>query len=67
MEQLRDCPFCGHEVMAVQGWNRIEPSFNGWFVLCNFCDLLFGFDTDYGGRWETKEQVTKAWNTRKGE
>ena len=65
--KLKPCPFCGSEAVSVQ---EIDPSYydplrnHPCTVVCDECDLLFGFDADYGGRFDTKAEAIKAWNRR---
>lgn len=28
------------------------------------CDLLFGYDVDYGGEFDSQEEAVEAWNQR---
>lgn len=48
------CKECGDE-----GFYRFDGD-----ILCENCDLLFGYDMDYGGTFDTKEEAAKAWNRR---
>ena len=68
-EKLKPCPFCGGEVYIAQIVPRLyRPLRNHPFsVVCNSCDLYFGFDEDYGGVFETKADAIDAWNKRYGD
>ncbi len=63
---LKPCPFCGGRAHI---W-KVEPRLhrpsrnNDYCVVCNECDLLFGFDEDYGGIFDTEQEATEAWNRR---
>ena len=64
-KELKPCPFCGGKVSITnQITSRLytkEPTF---CVYCWTCDLLFGFDIDYGGQFATPEEAIEVWNTR---
>lgn len=64
--KLMPCPFCGCEVQIVEfGHKLYRPVMNHPLcVYCADCELLFGYDVDYGGIFDTKEEATKAWNRR---
>lgn len=66
MDKLKPCPFCGGEAEIVNYEPRLHrPSRNHpYSVYCPGCDLLFGWDEDYGGEFDTKKEATEAWNTR---
>lgn len=67
MEKLKPCPFCGRTPVVVQ----IEPCLHRrltdkrlYTVCCPSCNLLFGWDTDYGGEFKTEDEAIAAWNQR---
>ena len=64
--ELKPCPFCGGEACVCKISPRLyRPSRNHEYtVVCYGCDLLFGFDEDYGGEFDTEEQAIDAWNRR---
>jgi len=64
--KLKPCPFCGGTVSIQLIDPRLyRPSMNHPFaVVCYACDLLFGYDEDYGGRFDTENEAIKAWNRR---
>ena len=51
MEQLKKCPFCGGEVVTVEG-----AKCN--YVICNICG-------SESALYDTREEAITAWNTRK--
>lgn len=63
---LLPCPFCGGIVDITAFDPRLlRPSCNHVYcVVCWDCDMLFGWDIDYGGRFDTEEEARLAWNTR---
>lgn len=63
---LLGCPFCGGEVRIVNYDPRLyRPSRNHTYaIVCYECDIMFGWDVDYGGRFDTEEEARLAWNTR---
>ena len=66
MSELKQCPFCGETVSIQLIYPRLyEPSMNHPFaVVCYGCDLLFGYDVDYGGRFDSEAEAIEAWNRR---
>lgn len=64
--ELKPCPFCGQPVTIAQIAPRLlHPSRNHrYHIECPGCQLLFGWDTDYGGQFDTGEEAAKAWNRR---
>ena len=68
--KLKPCPFCGGEADLVKG---VEPrSFHPqakeyYIVQCNNCNLMFGFDLDYGGIFWDEKSAIEAWNNRSEE
>ena len=60
------CPFCGGEVNIVVYDPRLyRPSRNHTYAIaCYECDIMFGWDIDYGGRFDTEDEARLAWNTR---
>ena len=66
-DKLKPCPFCGREAILVKNEHpRLHrPSRNGQYhVACYECDLMMGYDEDYGGQFDTKEEAIEAWNRR---
>ena len=66
-EELKPCPFCGGEVSLVKNESpRLHrPARNGnYYIECGECALLFGYDEDYGGQFDTEKEATEAWNHR---
>lgn len=63
---LLPCPFCGGEVSIVAYDPRLyRPAMNHTYAIeCCECGIMFGWDVDYGGRFDTEEQARLAWNTR---
>lgn len=63
---LVPCPFCGGEAEVVAyGPRLLRPSRNHVYsVSCNECEMMFGWDVDYGGRYDTEYEAMLAWNTR---
>ena len=63
---LLPCPFCRGEVSIVNYDPRLyRPSRNHTYaIVCSECDIMFGWDIDYGGRFDTEEEARLAWNTR---
>lgn len=61
--KLKPCPFCGSNVLIENFEPRLyRPSRN--HLYCGNCDLLFGYNEDYGGKFDTKEEAANAWNRR---
>lgn len=61
------CPICGSLVSFVENEapRLCRPVKNHpIYIRCNSCDLLFGYDIDYGGEFDTKEEAAAAWNRR---
>ena len=63
---LVPCPFCGGSPDVVAYDPRLlRPSRNHVYsVSCNECEMMFGWDIDYGGRYDTEYEAMLAWNTR---
>lgn len=63
---LLGCPFCGGDPEIVTYDPRLlRPSRNHVYsVSCNECEMMFGWDIDYGGRFDTEDEARLAWNTR---
>lgn len=65
--ELKPCPFCGGKASL---FPNDEPrlhrhSRNGKYAVCCWdCDMLFGYDIDYGGQFDTEEEAVQAWNMR---
>ncbi len=65
--KLKPCPFCGGKAISVK---NIEPRLyrpvrnHPYAVICWECDLFFGYDEDYGGRFDTENDAIEAWNRR---
>ena len=65
MEQLKPCPFCGGPANFSNGYPRLyRPEHNKVAVECPECGLVFGWDCDYGGTFETEADAATAWNRR---
>lgn len=66
MDKLKPCPFCGGEATIAQFEPRLHRPISNhpYAVYCPNCDLLFGWDTDYGGEFDTVEEAIAAWNRR---
>ena len=66
MRQLKPCPFCGGKAYIWEDTGRIHrPYWTGKYsVVCYECDVLFGYDVDYGGCFDSKEDALNAWNRR---
>ena len=66
MEKLKPCPFCGGEAHIAEYEPRLyHPVMNHpYSVWCSECELAFGWDSDYGGCFDTKDEAAKAWNRR---
>lgn len=65
--ELKRCPFCGGEAAIVENESPrlYRPVRNHpYYVCCYECDLLFGYDVDYGGEFDKKEDAVEAWNER---
>ena len=65
-EGLKPCPFCG-SIPVIEGIvpRLHRPSRNHpYSVVCYGCDLLFGYDEDYGGIFDSYEEAANAWNRR---
>ena len=66
-EELKPCPFCGSAAILVENKNPPlhRPSRNGaYHVACYNCDVMMGYDVDYGGQFDSKEEAITAWNQR---
>ena len=63
-EELNPCPWCKGNVYTSKAIHQClpRPSRNGWHVGCDQCALLFGFDVDYAGIYETEQDAIRAWN-----
>lgn len=63
---LVPCPFCGGDADVVAYDPRLlRPSRNHVYsVSCNECEMMFGWDIDYGGRYDTEYEAMLSWNTR---
>ena len=57
---LKPCPFCKAEdpVVMVRG---VE---DGYCVVCSECYLMFGYEEDYGGLFDSPDEAIEAWNRR---
>ncbi|MEZ3438629.1 MAG: Lar family restriction alleviation protein [Oscillospiraceae bacterium] len=64
--KLNPFPFCGSDVLIENVGPRLfRPSRNHpYCVYCENCDLLFWYDEDYGGTFDTKEEAAETWNRR---
>lgn len=70
MDKLKPCPFCGGRVAIAENTapRLYRPVKNHpYYICCYSCDLLFGYDVDYGGEFDSKEEAAEAWNRRTGE
>ena len=68
--ELKPGPFCGGHAMLCQVTEprTHRPSrYHPYCVICAACDLFFGYDEDYGGRFDTEQEAIEAWNRRGGE
>lgn len=65
-KELLPCQFCGGGANVVAYDPRLlRPSRNHVYsVSCNECEMMFGWDIDYGGRYDTEYEAMLAWNTR---
>ena len=63
---LLPCPCCeGEAEVVAYGPRLLRPSRNHVYsVSCNECEMMFGWDVDYGGRYDTEYEVMLAWNSR---
>lgn len=63
---LLPCPFCGGDAdVVVYDPRLLRPSRNHVYsVFCNECEMMFGWDIDYGGIYDTEYEAMFAWNTR---
>lgn len=63
---MKPCPFCGEQPVVEKYEPRLHrPVMNHTYcVVCYECDLMFGWDIDYGGRFDTEEEAIEAWNKR---
>jgi Lar family restriction alleviation protein len=65
MSELLPCPFCGGPANLSDGYPRLyRPGYNKVAVECPECGLVFGWDCDYGGCFETTEEAAAEWNRR---
>ena len=67
MIDLIQCPFCGGEpqLCKCETPRLYRPIMNHpYYIACYSCNLLFGYDEDYGGIFDTEEEAIEAWNTR---
>ena len=64
-EGLKPCPFCGGKAGIWAPTPRISRYREYIFcIVCQNCDLMFGYDEDYGGIFETDQEAIEAWNRR---
>ena len=64
-EKLKPCPFCGGKASVTDVIPpRLYIEDTAYCVFCASCDLLFGFDMDYGGEFATEKEAVEAWNRR---
>lgn len=63
---LLPCPLCGEVVDITSLSPRLlRPSCNHTYcIVCWSCNTMFGWDTDYGGQFDTVAEARLAWNTR---
>ena len=60
------CEHCGNIPLVVHYEPRLHrPSCNHpYCIVCNECEMLFGWDIDYGGVFDTIQEAIDAWNRR---
>ena len=66
-KKLKPCPFCGNEVVIIDDYNPrlYRPIKNGkYYISCYDCGIMMGYDTDYGGQFNTEKEAIEAWNRR---
>lgn len=65
---MQPCPFCGRAPMLITPERELarlyRPSRNGYALYCPSCQLMFGWDWDYGGTFGTVQEAINAWNRR---
>ena len=62
--ELENCPICGGE-MDIVNWDPplIKSWRNGRYSLwCPHCEMLFGWDRDYGCQYDTEKEAAREWN-----
>jgi len=59
MDELKPCPFCGKRPKI----GSLDGDEQNWAIWCPVCNI--SFETGINGN--TKEELIKKWNTRKGE
>ena len=66
MNELKPCPFCGNQPVVGKYEPRLyRPVMNHTYcIVCCECEMMFGWDCDYGGRFDTEEEAIEAWNRR---
>lgn len=63
------CPRCKAEMHVITPKESGElarlfrPSCNGYALMCPKCDILIGWDTDYGGMFQTERELQKDYYT----
>ena len=63
--ELKSCPICNGKVRVTDKVeHRLYVEKPKFCVQCISCDLLFGYDPDYGGEFATKEEAIEVWNRR---
>ena len=66
-KMLKPCPFCGNEVVIVENCSPrlYRPIKNGkYYIACYECEVMMGYDTDYGGQFNTEKEAIDTWNKR---
>ena len=49
------CPLCGEEAFVCT--DQV-----GYAVRCNSCELILGYDEDWGRQFDTEKNAIEAWN-----
>jgi Lar family restriction alleviation protein len=65
--ELKPCPFCGGNAVLVKNEHPrlLRPIKNRLcHIECYNCNVMMGYDTDYGGQFDTDEEAIETWNKR---